>query len=361
MKQVQQAIWSSCKGAIGDRSSRAAPPYCIAALHRWRVGGAFRFDGISPYRFALLAMLVGSSLAHMQVAAQVFGPGGTRVDGETFLFVPTGYNDLVIIPIDFGREIVAQEDMYRSAELCRDVQIAHFWPSKGQEEAALAANTVRVARLGDDVDAVRDPNDLFATNDVLLDDFRQDDSGLHISYFYGARFIESRDRYDFTHLSPHNSSWSIGDTILNTRVNSVWAGPEVGLSTSFTVGRLELGSRFSSMFAYSDRRYRQYGSVGGTRPGQVNSPLLIPTVTFSYAADEDSFAYAGELRLSANYWLSNNSRLSAVWSNTYLSAVYASYNQVEHGITPHGAMGFRPENGQDAWLDSLQLSLIVSR
>ncbi len=303
---------------------------------------------VSPNTLFIDRPNTGSSVAGQNGSEFVaFGPDG----------VPTDYGDVVIIPRTFTIE---QEESLRNVEFCREVRIAQWSPSKPYEDSNRAGNTVRVSRIGDDFDAALDPNDLFAANDIFLNDFHQHDSGLHVTYFYGARLVESRDRLGFS-ITHSNRNWSAGDMLSDTRVNSLWAGPTAGVAASLTVGRLELGSRFGSTFAYNDRRYRQYVTFAGTQPGQVNAPLSFPNATYSHASDGDSFAYVGELRLSASYWLSNNSRLGAVWSNTYLSAVYASYNQVQHGITHHGAMGFRPENGQDLWLDSLQLSLIVTR
>lgn len=266
------------------------------------------------------------------------------------------------LPVSFSRITLRLFDDMNGAELYREFASFSPKPTEYENSPVPPKLSARVYRLGADYAPSANPNDLFGINDISTADFVRPHSGTDIRYFYGAKILQSADHFGFGAYG-YPGVASLGNMTMRTRANTFWLGPEVGAAVSYKTGRFRFESRLATSMAYHRRQYTQSGFLEEPPvPGHANSPLHVSSHAFQYSSAQDSLALLGEIRLAANYRLTTNSRLSLIWSNTYLSDIYQAHNQVDWALHNSGrVMGVREESGTDAWIDSLQLALVVTR
>ena len=214
----------------------------------------------------------------------------------------------------------------------------------------------RFSSLGHRSTLHSDPNYLRMMPDILSDEWKSDSPESRVEVFYGTRLVESRDRSIYR--SPNFFS-TIQES--DTRSFSRLLGPQAGISSTLRWGPLAVDTRLSSMVAYHDREISQKGTLGAAYyliDADYSITQILPAQPFEYRRNSDSIAYLTELRLSASYWFTERTRLNVTWSNTYQSALYYASDQVDYSWN---SAGLRAENGSDAFVDSLQFSLIINR
>jgi len=273
------------------------------------------------------------------------------------------YGDLVVLAPNFSTANTSAANSMRSVELTNRLSV---WNAE-EDSKHLASKpagkfSTRIANVGDQNLLPNDPADLFGIGDFATDEILASDAAPRVELFYGARLFESQESFK-TNAS---GSYVIGNYFNNAQSSVVLVGPETGLSATVKFGKFTFNSRASSMVGYHHHRSTDRAIISeDTAPSRVNHPLYFGPQSYQSSSDTDSLALAGEVRLSANYWLGKSTRLNATWSNVYFNTVViASNSSIQYNLYDNDRlMGFaagEPDR-ESRWVDTLQFSLVMTR
>lgn len=329
------ASFVSSAALLLPRLQRCGPPMQSAA-----------FFGCRYLAKVLVACSITSALA---------GPGYSQ---SSF----PHYSDLLVLAPSYGTVSTSAANAMRSVELTNRLSVWNDVEDPKQPTSKPAGKfSTRVANVGDQNLLPNDPADLFGIGDFATDEILASDAAPRVELFYGARLFESHDN----HKTNASGTYFSGNFFSNAQARVVLVGPETGLSATVKFGKFTFNSRASSMVGYHHLRSTNRAIISeDTAPSRVNNPLYVSPQTFQSSSDTDSVAFAGEVRLSANYWLGKSTRLNATWSNVYFNTVEIASNSVQYNLYENGnLMRFSADDpGRESrWVDTLQFSLVMTR
>lgn len=240
----------------------------------------------------------------------------------------------------------------RSFELNRNVWI---WAPDKDSDAGTSDVYVRMSEFGDRSGLLSD-----AFGNTVLSDFDsrstvESPQTTSADVYLGTRLI---DRGSRLLIATDEAPW-MGDQQWDQTLNSLMVGPQLGVSNSKVLGNWRISSSLTGLFAYHDGFIHQSLRIGeDSLPAAGDPPNYFPTPqrTIDLSQSARALTYSAEWRVAASYCFSDCTHLRLAWSNTYLRNVWTTPNIHEGGrILPGGSGG-----SGDLWLDSLQLSLIMT-
>ncbi len=243
----------------------------------------------------------------------------------------------------------------RSVELNR-----HVWTSGSNDESDSDEITFRVSELGSRSGFVTGQygQTVFAGLGAPAEFEAANPASTEV--FVGTRMVGRGNRLRLD--SDAEPLW--GDQDLSGAIDSIMVGPQIGVSSNYRVGRFTFGSRLSYLLGYQDGDPQVLGFIGEQPiPSHPGFPVQSLWRNFTYSNEAEFVAHTFEAQLSADYAISENAKLSLGYANLYLSSVFDSFPRLGYRLNYAGnVLGFgTPPAESELWLDSLQLSLIVTR
>lgn len=241
----------------------------------------------------------------------------------------------------------------RSVELNRNV-----WAWDSAEHARPGADDVfvRISEYGIRTGIVTDA----AGNTVLSNyDTRHPQHATSAQVYLGTRVIDRGNRLQ---LAADQQPWS-GDQQWDQTLNSTMLGPQVGSTNLVSIGNWQLSTTLAGVLAYHHGHINQFATLReNALPYHSLYPTRASATTIDLSQSAQLLSYSAEIEVAVSYRFSEQTQLSLAWTNIYLSNVWESSGNSTI-IRQHGyAVPSHSRNADDdLWLDSLHLSLVLTR
>lgn len=186
----------------------------------------------------------------------------------------------------------------------------------------------------------------------------------HFEWHYGARFLQIDDQFFFQGLGVPDSDFSIGDTQVDQNIVNNIIGPQVGYKWTHNRGRWSINSVGKVLFGFNIRNWDQTGFIAeNTTPGNPNSPLYVTPHSFAYGRKDQGFSPTAELRLNVDYRLTDNIKLGAGYTGTFVDNIRRASTHVDYALHDEGRiMGFSNVNeGENIFTNGVNFHIEVTQ